>query len=126
MLPDAQGRLRAIAHWSRGNYERGIADVEAVIEEAAGSDPNVAILARRAADELYQVTRMLVDVVAEILRPIEPAELDRIAQFIWATNSSPVYRMLVDGQGWTPDRFEEWVFRLYCTAVGLDPIGAAG
>ena len=69
---------------------------------------------------------MLVDVVAEILPPIEPAELDRIAQFIWATNSSPVYRMLVDGQGWTPDRFEEWVFRLYCTAVGLDPIGAAG
>ena len=115
--PDAGGRLRLIARWSRETYERGIAEIEAVIEEAARSDPRVRALAERAAEERYTVTRMLADVVAEALPPIDPGYLDHVAQFIWATDSSPVYRMLVDEQGWTPARYEEWIFRLYLSVI---------
>lgn len=113
--PDAPSRLRVIARWSRGTYERGIADIEAVIGEAARSDPRVRALAQRAADERYRVTRMLADVVAEVLPPVGSEDLERIAQIIWATDSSPVYRMLVHDLGWTPERYEEWIFQLYCS-----------
>jgi AcrR family transcriptional regulator len=115
--PDARGRLGLIARWSRGTYERGIAEIEAVIEEAARSDTQVRALARRAADERYRMTRMLADVVGEALPPVRSEELDRIAQIIWATDSSPVYRMLVHDLGWTPDRYEEWIFQLYCSLL---------
>jgi AcrR family transcriptional regulator len=117
--PDAYGRLRLIARWSRETYERGIADIEAVISEAARSNPEVRDLARRAARERLTVTRMLAGVVAETLPPIDPELLEQIAQFIWATDSSPVYRMLVRDQGWAPERFEEWIFRLYCSFIPL-------
>jgi AcrR family transcriptional regulator len=119
--PDARGRLRLIARWSRRTYERGIAEIEAVIEEAARSDPQVRALARRAADERYQATRTLADIVAEVLPESDPETLDRVAQIIWATDSSPVYRMLVDEQGWTPERYEEWIFQLYCSLTPLLP-----
>jgi AcrR family transcriptional regulator len=115
--PDAYGRLRLIASWSRETYTRGIADIEAVISEAARSNPDVGDLARRAANERLEVTRLLAGVVAETLPPIDPERLDQIAQFIWATDSSPVYRMLVHDQGWAPERYEEWIYRLYCSLV---------
>jgi AcrR family transcriptional regulator len=111
--PDPDKRLRIIARWSRGTYERGIAQIEAVIEEAARSDPNVQALAHRAAEERYRFTRLLADVVAEVLPSVDTSQLDQIAQFVWATDSSPVYRMLVEQQGWTPDQFEDWIYRLY-------------
>jgi TetR/AcrR family transcriptional regulator, regulator of autoinduction and epiphytic fitness len=123
--PDASGRLRLIARWSRETYERGIAEIEAVIGEAARSDPRVRALAERAAAERYTVTRMLADVVAEVLPPVDAAELNRIAQFIWATDSSPVYRMLVDQQGWTPARYEEWIYRLYLSVIPANSGGTA-
>jgi AcrR family transcriptional regulator len=113
--PDARGRLRLVARWSRRTYERGVAEIEAVIEEAARSDAQVEALARRAAQERYRVTRMLADVVSEVLPPVKPDDLDRIAEIIWATDSSPVYRMLVHDRGWTPERYETWIFQLYCS-----------
>lgn len=119
--PDARGRLRLIARWSRETYERGIAEIEAVISEAARSNPDVRELARRAASERLEVTRMLAHLVAETLPPVDPELLDRIAQFIWATDSSPVYSMLVDEQGWTPERYEEWIYRLYCSLIPAVP-----
>lgn len=114
---DVYERLRVIAHWSRGTYERGIARIEAIIDEAARSTPAVAALARRAADERYRFTRLLVDVVVEALGPVPASRLDQIAQFIWAVDSSPVYRMLVEEQSWTPDEFEEWIYLLYCSVL---------
>jgi AcrR family transcriptional regulator len=119
--PDARGRLRLIARWSRQTYEHGIAEIEAVLAEAARSNPRVRALARRAADQRYRATRTLAAVVAEVLPPIRPKQLDQIAQFIWATDSSPVYRMLVDDQGWTPAQFEEWIYRLYCSLIPTTP-----
>jgi AcrR family transcriptional regulator len=121
--PDAYGRLRLIARWSRETYERGIAEIEAVISEAARSNRDVRDLARRAAIERLEVTRMLAELVAETLPPIEPELLDQIAQFIWATDSSPVYRMLVDDLGWSPADFEEWMYRLYCSLIPPFPNG---
>lgn len=114
---DPYQRLRIIARWSRGTYERGIAQIEAVIDEAARSDPTVEALSRRAAEERYRFTRLLTDVVFEVLHDVDALQLDRIAQFIWATDSSPVYRMLVEQQGWTPDLFEEWIYSLYCSVL---------
>jgi AcrR family transcriptional regulator len=119
--PDAHGRLKLIARWSRETYERGIADLEAVISEAARSDPDIRELADRAAAERLEVTRMLAHVVAETLAPIDPTLLDHIAQFIWATDSSPVYRMLVHDQGWTPEQYEAWIHQLYCSLIPRPP-----
>jgi AcrR family transcriptional regulator len=115
--PDPRGRLRHVARWSRGTYERGIADIERVIEEAAGSDPQVARLARRAADERYQVARMITQLVAEVVPSAHPGELDRIAQLVWALDSSPVYRMLVEHHHWTPEQYEAAMFHLYCALL---------
>jgi AcrR family transcriptional regulator len=117
--PDARGRLRLIARWSRRTYEHGVAEIEAVIEAAARSDAQVEALARRAAEKRYRMTRMLADVVSEVLPPVKPDELDRIAEIIWATDSSPVYRMLVHDRGWTAERYEAWIFQLYCSLTPM-------
>ncbi len=118
---DPRKRLRLIAHWSRETYERGIAQIEEVIAEAAGSSVELRELARRASEERLRYTRMLAGIVEEVL-PAPLAAKEQLAEFIWAVDSSPVYRMLVEERGWSPGQYEDWIYHFYCwLALGDSP-----
>jgi TetR/AcrR family transcriptional regulator of autoinduction and epiphytic fitness len=121
--PDPRGRLRMIAHWSRETFERGIAQLEEVIAEAAASSPDLRELARHASNERFEAVLMIAGVVREAV-PQPPPDIEKLAEFIWAVDSSPVYRMLVEERGWSPQEYEDWIYQFYCwLALGDPPSG---
>lgn len=103
---DPRRRLQLIAHLNRRQWELG-EDVVPMLEAAASSEPEVA---RMLAGWKEQRAGM----IAEAVRGIA-GSLRRSAKLDWATAtvrglSSPgVFDELVKGEGWSADRYEEWL-----------------
>lgn len=110
--PTAADRLRIIGAWSGAGYDRGAADLELATFTAAESDPRLRELADSIRELRYREIRAMVGAVAGDTGPPPGMTLDEIADYIYATWSSPVYRQLVRERGWSTDRFIAWSIRM--------------
>lgn len=104
-------RLELVAAWIRDGYERGVADLEEVVLDASRVDPRMQEFARVMAAERYEDTRALVLAVFQDQRPAHVA-IDDVVDYIYAVESSPVYRQLVSERGWTTEKYVAWFVRL--------------
>jgi AcrR family transcriptional regulator len=110
--PTPHDRLQLIGAWSGAGYERGAADLEMVVFSAAESDPRVRELADSIRELRYRDVSALVEAVAGEPGPPPGITLSDIADYIYATWSSPVFELLVRERGWTTDKFIAWSIRM--------------
>ncbi len=101
-------RIRIVASWSAGVYERGAAELEEVVFAGAAADPRVEELSLFIRQQRYEDIRALVPAVAGDAGPPFGMTFDDIADYIYAVWSSPVYRMLVKERGWALDKYIDW------------------
>lgn len=106
-------RLRLVADWIREGYERGLAELEYVVLSAAPIDERVCELARFMAEQRYEDARSLVlAVLGDTSRAAGDTQVDDMVDYIYAVESSSVYRLLVGDRGWSTQRYVEWFVRL--------------
>jgi AcrR family transcriptional regulator len=106
---DPLRKLRAFARFHRGICDRE-ALVFAQIEAAAGADRAAADLLAEHDRGRYDMQESLARTLAarKSLRPALNAKV--AADVIWTLASERTYLALVRDRGWTPDRYEEWLF----------------
>lgn len=106
--PDARRKLAIYAHALRIIHER-LAPLLGVLEAAAASDKALAGVWKRIADRrAANMRRFAADLAATgQVRP--DADVEEIADVIWATNAPEFYLLLVRDRRWSPDRFEAWL-----------------
>ena len=99
-------KLAHAAHWSRQMHERGL-EVETLFEAAYWEDPELRdMFDRWAAERRTAMGRVIVSLKLK-------ADLDgegAVALFL-ALSSAQGYRELVNGAGWSPDRYETWLLK---------------
>lgn len=103
---DLGQRLRIVAHSSRRQWEseRG---VRGMLEGAAASDPDVA---RMVAGWKHDRAASLRSIVAGLESDLRPGvDGERAGAIIRAMSSAEIYFELVEGEGWSPDEYEEWL-----------------
>jgi AcrR family transcriptional regulator len=123
-------RLAVIAGWIGEGYRRGVAELEEVVFSAADADPRVRDLARFVREQRYRDVRSMVDAVLEDATLPSGLDLGDVADYIYAVESSPVYRQLVVERGWTTDKYVAWftrmVERLFLSDLQPAPGGRRG
>lgn len=104
--PGLRRRLQLVAHGSRRQWEseRG---TKALLDGAAASDADVARMLAGWKEDRARGWRMVVEGLESQLRPGVDAR--RATALIRALSGAEVYSELVDGDGWTPDDYEEWL-----------------
>jgi AcrR family transcriptional regulator len=114
--PDPRRQVAAFAGIAREVLSRGM-EVYPILVTAAGSDP-------QAAELLAAYTRTREQGQAHISRTLaarrslRPGLSEREAADIVHTLASPeVYRLLVTGRGWSPDRYERWLSATLATQL---------
>ena len=106
-------RLEAVARLIRQGYERGLAELENVVAAAAPTDERVAELARFMDEQRYEDIRsIVVTILGDTSLPSEFPVAD-IVDYVYATESSPVYTMLTSERGWTTGQYVEWFVRMF-------------
>jgi TetR/AcrR family transcriptional regulator, regulator of autoinduction and epiphytic fitness len=104
---DPREILRLIARGGTRLYIRA-SPVWAVMREAAAADPRLAHYWAQAMEERLANARTIVGILpADALKP--GLTYDDAAEIFWAVASPAVYELLVEGRGWTPQRFERWI-----------------
>ncbi len=105
---DPRRKLRLFAGMVRPMLER-LAPIWQVVLEAAPTDRElsalVAELQRRHAGSM----RLVVQHLAQVGRLRPAISKDMARDVVWAMNSPELYRLLVDGRGWTGEMFESWL-----------------
>ncbi len=105
--PLRRRRLELLARHGRATLERR-APIDEVVRGAAAADPEIASLLDQGRAERLAGQRELLRILAgpDALRP--GLTLEAAADILFAIGSPEVYRLLVAGRGWTPERFESW------------------
>lgn len=105
--PLRRRRLELLARHGRAILERR-APIDEVVRGAAAADPEIASLLDQGRAERLAGQRELLRILAgpDALRP--GLTLEAAADILFAIGSPEVYRLLVAGRGWTPERFESW------------------
>jgi len=104
--PDAGRRLALIARLNRQQWERGI-DVVALLEAASTTDRDVA---RMLAGWKEGRAQALAGVVAGIAdRLADGVDTATAGAILGGLSAAEVYRELVEGVGWSADRYERWL-----------------
>lgn len=95
------------------DVQRRTASVLKVLREAAASDPDMAALLVAANDRRREDVATSTRLVAG--RTPARDECDGI----WALTSPEVYLLLVEGSGWTPGQYQEWIKQILEQTVPL-------
>lgn len=103
---DLNRRLAAVAQSSRRQWEseRGVV---ALLEGAATSDAEVARMVAGWKDDRARAFRMLVEGMENQLRP--GLDANEAGATMRALTGSEVYTELVVGEGWSGDKYEQWL-----------------
>ena len=114
--PDAERRIRLMAHTSRAVKERAAALME-VIRGAAPADPDIAALWARIGADFHAIQRPLVEGLAAqgALRP--GLDVESGCDVLWTLNHPAVWQLLVVERGWSPARYEEWFGDAACSEL---------
>ena len=105
---DPESLLRRFASAIRAALDRQAA-LFAVVWQAAASEPEIAAIERRASQGRWQDVRQVALALADRGALRAGLGVDAAADIIWAEASPQVYRLLVAGRGWSPERWEEWL-----------------
>jgi AcrR family transcriptional regulator len=104
--PHAGQRLALVARLNRQQWERGT-DVVALLEAAATTDRDVA---RMLAGWKTGRAEALAGVIAGIAdRLADGLDVATAGAILRGLSASELYRELVEGSGWSADRYEEWL-----------------
>jgi AcrR family transcriptional regulator len=116
--PDAVRRLALVARLNRQQWERG-SDVVALLEAAATTDRDVA---RMLAGWKAQRGQVQAEIVAGIAgRLTSGLDVATAAAIIRGLSAAEVYRELVEGVGWSADRYERWLAALFAREILAAP-----
>jgi len=106
--PDARKKLALYAHAIRQVHER-LAPLTEVLKAAAAADEDLARLWKKIADRRAANMRLFAADLEATGQLREGVDVEEAADVIWATNATELYVLLVDGRGWSPDKFEVWL-----------------
>jgi AcrR family transcriptional regulator len=101
---------------------RRMAPIHRALAEAALRDPDCArlrseISARRAAN--MRLFAADLRATGELRADLTDGE---VADIVWSMNAAEYYALLVDGRGWTPERFQNWLVDAWSrTLLGPGP-----
>ncbi|HEY3693688.1 MAG TPA: TetR family transcriptional regulator [Pseudonocardiaceae bacterium] len=121
-IPDAHRLLEEFAAFTAAISQR-LGPLQLVLEQAAGSDPELAQLLETAQEELLECARGVLTAAAATgsLRREVPPEV--AADMLWLQIQPANYRRLVEERGWSHHAFERWHAAAMITAL-LEPSGA--
>jgi AcrR family transcriptional regulator len=107
--PDAERQLRLLARNARMAKLR-IGGVLEVIRSAAPIDAEIGALWERIEQDFLVNQRAIAQSLDDkgALRP--GLDVDAATDILWTLNLSNAWHLLVTKRGWTPDRFERWIF----------------
>jgi AcrR family transcriptional regulator len=105
--PDVRRRIRILAANGRAILERRAA-VDEIVRGAATADPEIAELYARGRAERFAGQRALLQLVVDPSGRGGPADLDELADAVYAIGSPDTWRSLVIDRDWSGDRFERW------------------
>jgi AcrR family transcriptional regulator len=88
--------------------------VDELVAQAAGADPEAAVLLNQGRQERWAGQRRLLEIIVGEQGTGGARSLDRATDVLFALGSPEVYRLLVGARGWTQERFADW----YATAIG--------
>ena len=112
--PDPVGRIALMAHLNRRQWELG-QDVIPMLEAAAASDAEVA---RMLAGWKAERARIINNAVRDMQPALRPGlTWKEAAATVRAFSVPELFSELVKGEGWKPDRYEEWLARLLTTEL---------
>src|SRR5580658_6281989 len=84
-----------------------LALVLAIIQQAAGGEPELAGLWNRIAERRAEnMRRFVADLAAVHPLRLDP---DQAADVVWATNATELYQLLVGQRGWTAERYQRFL-----------------
>jgi AcrR family transcriptional regulator len=120
-IPDARRLLEEFAAFTAAIAQR-LGPLQLVLEQAAGTDPELAQLLESSQQELLECARGIVAAVAAAgsLRRDIPAEA--AADMLWLQIQPTNYRRLVQERGWSHRAFERWHAAAMIAAL-LEPTG---
>jgi AcrR family transcriptional regulator len=104
--PDAETKIAIYAAAITAIAPR-MALVLGIIQQAAGTEPDLAALWTEIAERRADNMRLFVaDLAAVASLRLDPGEA---ADIVWATNAAEMYQLLVGQRGWTPQRYERFL-----------------
>jgi AcrR family transcriptional regulator len=106
--PDPRRILCDFAHSLREIAAR-IAPLAAVVEAAAGIDPEINALRQEGRAQRLTGMRILAGVLADRRALRSDMTLDEAADVLWVFNDPALYTRLVLEQSWDEDRYEGWL-----------------
>ncbi|HTP26804.1 MAG TPA: TetR/AcrR family transcriptional regulator [Anaeromyxobacteraceae bacterium] len=106
--PDAPTKIARYAAALRNILPR-LAPLVHVLQAASGAEPELNALWREISERRARNMRLFAADLAKTgaLRP--DLSVEEAADVVWAMNSPELYLLLVDGRGWTPERYERWL-----------------
>jgi hypothetical protein len=122
-IPDAQRLLGEFSAFTAAISQR-LGPLQRVLEQAAGSDPELAQLLEAAQEELLECARGVIAAAAvegSLRRDVHPGVA---ADMLWLQIQPANYRLLVEERGWSHRAFEQWHAAAMIAAL-LEP-GEAG
>jgi AcrR family transcriptional regulator len=121
-IPDARRLLGEFAAFTAAISQR-LGPLQLVLEQAAGTDPELAQLLESSQQELLECARGVVAAAAATgsLRRDIPREA--AADMLWLQIQPANYRRLVEERGWSHQAFERW-HAAAMIATLLEPTGA--
>lgn len=116
---DPKRQLRQAAHVIRSILERD-ADIMDLLWQAGSGDPDLADVWRQSHRQQLARQGELLGLLAQrgALKPT--LTIETATQIHWALSSPEVYRLLVREQGWTPQRYEDWLAESAATLLLRD------
>ena len=117
--PDQRRRLALLAHFTRVILERA-GPVHAVIRSAAATDPEIAALRLQQQEFRLRAQTEFVRVLAEAGPLRDGLSIEEGGYHYWILATPELQHILVAEQGWSHDRYEEWL-RTSLAAVLLPP-----
>jgi len=111
--PEAARKLAIYAGALRSIQQR-LAPLFRVLREAALTDAGLAELWNGIAERRSQNMLMFAKDLAETGQLRRDLSIDKVADVLWTMNSPEYYLLLVEGRGWEPAQFEEWLKDAWC------------
>ena len=122
--PNPHRRLALLAHLTRVVLERA-GPVHAVIRSAAATDPEVAAIRQQQQALRLRGQTEFVRVLSEAGPLRDGLSIEEGGYHYWILATPELQHILVVEQGWSHDRYEEWL-RTSLAAVLLPPEGEGG
>ena len=120
-IPDARRLLEEFAAFTAAISQR-LGPLQLVLEQAAGTDPELAELLESSQQELLECARGIVAAAAATGSLRRDISREAAADMLWLQIQPTNYRRLVQERGWSHAAFERW-HAAAMTAALLEPSG---